>query len=90
MFYVYVLLSDKDRKLYVGLTSDLRERIRKHKSGRVPSTVNRLPVRLIYYECYMMEFEAKRRELYLKGGNGREQLKIQISETLKKFGYRFR
>jgi putative endonuclease len=49
MFYTYVLLSEKDEKYYVGFSQDLKERINKHQSGKVKSTVNRRPLKLIYY-----------------------------------------
>jgi putative endonuclease len=89
MYYVYVLFSLKDYKLYVGYTGDLKRRISEHSAGFSTATKERRPLKLIYYEAYLEELEAKRRERYLKGGNGRAQLKIQLSYTLKKFGYKF-
>lgn len=89
MFYVYVLFSDVDRMLYTGFTEDLRRRFKDHCAGRADATKNRRPLRLIYYEAYPTRFEAERRERYLKGGNGRGQLKQQLSVTLKKMNYRF-
>jgi len=88
MYFVYVLFSKKDRKLYVGYSKDVQTRFNRHKSGQVPATVNRRPLELIYYEAYSSPQEAKRREKYLKGGNGRAQLKIQIEDTLKKLNYK--
>lgn len=89
MFYVYVLFSDTDRCLYVGFTRNLTQRFKDHCAGRADSTRDRRPLRLIHYEAYLTEAEATRRERYLKGGNGRAQLKIQLSDTLRKFNYRF-
>jgi putative endonuclease len=88
MYYTYVLFSEKDRRLYVGYSHDVFERFKQHASGQVLATTNRRPLVLIYYEAYLSEFEAKRRERYLQGGNGRRTLKIQLSETLKGLGYR--
>jgi len=88
MYYVYVLLSLKDRELYIGYSTDVYERFEWHKSGRVTATTNRRPLELIYFESYLNEEEAKRREKYLKGGNGRDQLKKQLDITLKKVGYK--
>lgn len=90
MYYIYVLFSHKDRMLYVGYTNDLRRRITEHKTGASQATKNRRPLALIYYECYLSSFEAERREKYLKGGNGRAQLKMQLSETLRRLGYKYR
>ncbi len=89
MQYVYVLFSDVDRMLYVGSTGDLRRRWKEHCAGHAPSTKFRRPLRIIYYEAYPSQLEAERREKYLKGGNGRSQLKIQLSVTLFRLGYRF-
>ena len=88
MYFVYVLISLKDRKLYIGYTQNLKKRMLRHYAGLVKSTAGRPPLKLIYYEAYQLEQEAKRREKYLKGGNGREVLKQQIPETLKLFRYK--
>lgn len=76
MYFVYVFISLKDRKLYIGYTSNLDERIVRHHAGNVPATSLRQPLELIYYEAFKSSEEAKRREKYLKGGNGRAQLKV--------------
>ena len=88
MYFVYVLFSDKDRQLYVGYTNNLKRRLGEHQSGKSIATRNRLPVKLIYFEGYIKWSDAKRREKYLKGGNGRGQLKIQIGDILKVLGYK--
>jgi len=90
MYYVYVLFSKKDGKLYIGYTPDLKARIKKHDSGYVLSTKNRRPLKLIHYESYKERLDAKRREQFLKGGKGREELKIQLKECFKKLKYKYR
>src|SRR3989338_3247476 len=47
MYYVYSLKC-KDG-YYIGCTDNLRERLKRHESGRVPATANRLPVKLDFY-----------------------------------------
>ena len=89
MYYVYILFSKKDKKLYTGYSRDLKRRMAEHKSGKVTATKHRQSVSLIYYESYLLWSDAKRREKYLKGGNGRAQLKIQLQGVLKKFGYKY-
>ena len=49
MFYVYVLKSKKDNKLYIGYTKDLKKRIQIHNSGKNFSTAQRGPFSLVYY-----------------------------------------
>lgn len=75
MYYVYILYSGKDRGLYIGLTTDLRRRIAEHKRGSVSSTRNRLPLKLVHYESFIIKEDAEAREKYLKSGYGRRQLK---------------
>ena len=87
MYYVYILHSKKDLKLYIGYTPDLKARIAKHQSGYVKATKYRLPLELIYAEAYLLESDAKRREKYLKGGKGRAELKIQLKDCFQKLNY---
>jgi putative endonuclease len=83
VYYVYVLKSSKDKKIYTGYSSDLKRRILEHKSGLVKSTRNRRPIKLIYYEAFLSEKDAKNREKYLKsGGKAKISLKLQIKNSL--------
>ena len=88
-YYVYILFSYKDRKLYTGYTNNLNRRIRQHLEGKVIATQNRTPLKIIYCEFYLLKSDAKRREKYLKGGNGRFDLKIQLKDILSKLGYKY-
>lgn len=65
-YIVYILISRKDSNLYVGCTSSLKERIKKHLSGQVPSTKNRRPLDLIYFEVIKGKDIAFNKERYLK------------------------
>lgn len=88
MFYVYILFSELDRQFYTGFTPDLKSRFKAHTQGFVKATKHRRPLKLIYYESYTEELDARRREKYLKGGNGRGELKIQLKESLTKLKYK--
>ena len=87
MYYVYILFSLNDKRLYIGFTKDLKKRFLKHKYGEVKSTKNRRPLKLIYYEAYLKEIDTKRREKYLKGGNGRKEFKIQLKVIFSEVDY---
>lgn len=87
MYYVYILHSEKDRHLYIGSSPDLKKRILKHNTGRVRSTKNRRPLKLIYYEAYMLRLDALRREKYLKSGAGHKELARQLDSYYLKIGY---
>jgi putative endonuclease len=64
MFYVYILQSTKDYKLYIEYSANLRGRIDEHSRGIVTSTKNRRPMVLIYYEAYRAEKDARVREIF--------------------------
>jgi len=66
--YVYVLRSLRDGNLYTGYTTDLRQRVADHTAGKAPSTRDRRPLHLIYYEAYLLPKDAKARERFLSGG----------------------
>lgn len=78
MFYIYILKSLKDSKLYTGFSSNLRKRIKEHDSGNVISTKNRRPLELVYYEAYQNKVSALKREKFLKTTKGKMQLRKQI------------
>jgi len=82
MYYTYVLLSEKDEEFYIGFTEDLRERLKKHKTGKVKSTANRRPFKLIYYEACLGRQDATKREQYFKTGYGRRFLKNRLESFL--------
>ena len=75
MFYVYVLKSLKNGRLYTGSTNDLERRLYEHNNGQTRYTRKTGPFELIYKEPYNTSLEAKRREKFLKTGKGRKLLK---------------
>lgn len=84
-FYVYTLLSIKDKKLYNGYTTNLNRRLLEHQKGLVESTKNRRPLILVHAELFINKQDAKAREVFLKSGFGRLQLKKAIQHTLQKY-----
>lgn len=83
MYYVYVLKSQKDAKLYTGCTNDLRARLKKHNTGQIFSTKNRRPLEIIFYEAFLNKSDAFAREQWLKTGWGRNHLAKILSNYLK-------
>ncbi len=79
-FYTYILQSIKHQDLYVGYTTDLKERLKKHNSGSNVSTKSHRPWFLIFYEAYRNEKDAKRREKYFKTSQGSRLLKRMLKE----------
>ncbi len=86
MYYVYILLLNNNQ-LYTGYSNDLKRRIAEHKSGKVVFTSQRLPVKLIHYEAYILKSDAERRERYLKTTEGKRFLRQQIRDYLASINY---
>ena len=84
---VYILFSHRDFKLYIGYSSNIEARIKKHNSGGNISTANRIPLQLIFCEFYLFEEDARKRELYFKTTMGKKAIKLMLKSTLKKLGY---
>lgn len=83
MFYVYILKSKKDNKLYVGYTPDLKKRLSEHQKGNVESTRPRLPLELVYYESYKNKKDAVDREQsFKKSGSVYNGLVKRIKRSL--------
>jgi putative endonuclease len=76
MYYVYILKSERNGKLYKGSTGDLRRRIKEHNTGKSVFTKNNGPWKLIYYEAFLSKKDARKEELFLKSGKGKERIKF--------------
>lgn len=83
MFYVYVLKSKKDNKLYIGYTNNLKKRVYQHNKGKNFSTAYRKPFSLVYYEAFKSQKDATTREKQLKKfKSSYGQLKKRILNSL--------
>jgi putative endonuclease len=79
-YYVYVLESLKDRKRYIGFTTNTRKRLEAHNKGLSFATMPRRPFKPIYIEGCLNYYDAKRREHYLKTTGGRRFLAKRLRE----------
>ena len=80
MYYVYLLKSETTGELYKGLTEDLKQRVKEHNSGGSKFTSANGPWKLVYYEAFLNKRDARREELFLKSGKGRERIKYLLGE----------
>ncbi|MBR0715541.1 GIY-YIG nuclease family protein [Bradyrhizobium liaoningense] len=79
MIYVYILRSKSDpSRYYVGLTSDLRARLKRHNAGEVPHTSKFAPWELKTYVAFSDEQQAIAFERYLKSASGRAFAKKRL------------
>lgn len=83
MYYVYFIQSKKYNETYIGSTNDLRRRLFEHNNGVEISTRRYKPWRLVYYEAYRSEKDAREREMKLKKhGNAVKELKKRIQRSI--------
>jgi len=78
MWYVYILRSVRDNKLYVGSTNSIRRRLGEHNSGKVDSTKSRRPFILEAYIAVKDQVKAIELEQYFKTGSGKALLQKRI------------
>ena len=76
MYYVYILTNEKNKELYYGYANDLERRLKEHnKNGKW---------KLVYYEAFISELDARERERKLKHyGQSRNHLKSRLKRSLK-------
>ena len=78
-YYVYIIASRRNGTIYIGVTSDLVERIWEHKEKLVEGFSKRYNIdKLVYYEQHTDVKEAIIREKRLKKWN--RQWKLELIE----------
>jgi predicted GIY-YIG superfamily endonuclease len=71
MYYVYLIESlSATRKRYVGITTNVEQRLREHNAGKSPHTSKFKPWKLITYVAFTDRGKAEAFERYLKSGSG--------------------
>ena len=83
MWYTYLLESVRNKRFYVGVTSNLTRRVREHNSKRGGVYTSKSgPFTLIFYEAYLDKKDAENAERFFKSGYGREVLRGKIANYL--------
>ena len=79
--YVYIMASQKNGTLYIGVTTDLSRRVFEHRNGLLPGfTADHGCKRLVWYEEHFDVRDAIRRERTLK--TWRRAWKVSLIEGL--------
>ncbi len=79
MFLVYVLYSENFDKIYIGMTSNLEQRLLSHNElSKKGWTIKFRPWKIVYKESFKSKQEALKREKELKSFRGREFIRNQI------------
>ncbi len=82
MYYVYVLQSKTNNDIYIGYTTDLKNRFELHNSKKVKSTMAYIPWKLVYYEAYKGNLDATKREKILKMHAAKSELLSRLRHSL--------
>jgi putative endonuclease len=65
--YVYIMASSRNGTLYIGVTSDLAQRVWQHREGLVPGFTHKHNCKiLVWYEAHADIQGARLRELQMK------------------------
>jgi len=80
-YFVYIM-SNKSRRLYVGITSKLFGRVFDHKNKIIPGFTSRYKFDiLVYYEEYSQVMSAIAREKEIKGWRREKKLKLILADN---------
>ena len=75
MWYVYILLC-KDKSLYTGISTNPKDRLIKHQTGRGGKyTRSHKPIKIIYQEKFSTKNLALKREREIKSWKREEKIK---------------
>ena len=87
-YYTYVLRCTKNGVIYfyVGYTTDLRKRVKRHLQKEVEATRSYERIELVYYEACQNKTDARKRELQLKTGFGKGYIKRRLVSYLQSAG----
>jgi putative endonuclease len=76
--YFYITTNKYNRVLYSGVTSNLKDRIKKHKTRKYAEsfTARYNSDKLVYFERYNTIVEAIKREKQIKGGSRKKKIEL--------------
>lgn len=80
VYWVYILASQRNGTLYIGVTNHLIRRVQEHREGLVPGFTRRYGVKwLVYYEAHYDIISAITREKRIK--RWRRRWKLELIES---------
>ena len=81
MFYLYILLSQKTGKFYIGSTENITDRLERHNGGRSKATASGIPWEMVYTETFETRSEAVRREMEIKSWKSHARVARLVSAS---------
>lgn len=83
MYYLYILRSLKNKKLYIGSTPNLKARFKSHNNGENKATKPNIPYELIFYSGFRNKEDAINSEQYFKTTAGWKRIHKMLENTFK-------
>ncbi|SDI31395.1 GIY-YIG nuclease family protein [Winogradskyella thalassocola] len=81
MYTTYILYSKSKNRFYVGHSADLKDRLKRHNTGRSKSTKYGLPWTVVYTKEFTTKSEAYQYEMYVKKQKSSEFIRKLINST---------
>ena len=76
-FYVYILASERNGTLYVGMTNDVVRRVSEHRQGVIEGFSKKYRVKdLVHFEVFDDAYNAIQREKHIKKWNRAWKLEL--------------
>jgi len=73
-YFVYILQSERDGSYYIGHTSNLEDRLKRHNEGRSVYTRAKVPWKLVHQEGFDSRSDAMKREREIKAKKVRDYI----------------
>ena len=81
-YYVYILTNKANTVFYIGVTSDIEQRIWQHKEKIFKGFTSRYNCnKLVYFENFQWVHDAIAREKQLKGGSRQKKIDLIVKEN---------
>ncbi len=76
-YFVYILTNRNNTTLYTGVTNNLYQRVKQHKSGKGSKFTAKYHItKLVYYEVLDNIYAAISREKQIKGGSRQKKIDL--------------
>ena len=83
MIFLYVIKSEVNGELYVGICKDVNRRLKEHNAGKNRYTKGLRPWKVVHQENFEDWKTARQKEKYYKSGIGKEFLKRFLNPKFK-------
>ena len=80
MGYLYILISEKTNRYYIGSSNNPEKRLGEHNSGKTKSLIRQRPLILVFKQKFASDIESRRMEFKLKKFKNRKIIDRIVNE----------